>query len=282
MGLSTRLQLLRAYLSRERDFPLALTDLLGGMVKPPCTTIGPRYVKSIGEDGDYYVVKIRDLAAPLYWPRSLPLFDLYKVVTESFYPADWHFYEVPETQVAPGDGVLDCGAAEGIFALRVLERAGRIAVFEPLPLFGASLRRQFAAYPKVSVVSSALGSAPGTAFLDGGSLYGVISEQSGGIEVPITTIDSWAEQNDFKVDFIKGDLEAFEFAVLRGAAETIRRYQPKIAFTVYHPGNNWREMLDFVRSLVPGYRYRVKGLSYNAAQARPVMLHLWPAEQARR
>lgn len=78
------------------------------------------------------------------------------------------------------------------------------------------------------------------------------------------------------MDLIKGDLESFELEVLHGDKETIKRYKPKIAFTVYHPRNDWKQILFFLRGLVPEYAYRIKGLSYNGKQARPVMIHLWP------
>lgn len=273
----SRFDLVQAYFDRTRDFPFALANAVAGVVKPPCTRIGPTFIERIDEDGEFLVVSIKGVAAPLYWPKAIPRYDLYKVVTECFYADDWHFYEVPETTVSPGDTVLDCGAAEGIFALRVLSRAGRIALFEPLPTFAPSLTRTFAAFPKVAVIHKALGSAPGTAFFTGNSLYGQISDK-GDLRVEVTTIDAWAREAGGKVDFIKGDLESFELEVLKGARETITAFRPKIALTVYHPGNNWRQMVDMVRGLVPAYTYRIKGLSYNEKVARPVMLHMWCTE----
>jgi FkbM family methyltransferase len=241
--------------------------------------IGPTFIEQIEEDGEYLSVKIRSVSSRLFWPKSLSLFDLYKVVTECFYEDDSHFYEVPETRVAPNDVVLDCGASEGIFSLRVVERAQYIAAFEPLPLFIESMQRTFAQHvSKVSIQPYALSDIEGNAFLSGNSLYGTVVNETVKDNIPIqlTTIDKWAERSGLRVDFIKGDLESYEYSVLRGGAETIRRYKPKIALTVYHPGNNWRELVNFCRNLVPEYAYRVKGLSYNQKYARPVMLHLWP------
>ena len=70
----------------------------------------------------------------------------------------------------------------------------------------------------------------------------------------------------------------FPFAMidmLRGAENPIKKFRPKMAFTVYHPGNDWREICEFLRSLVPQYSYRIKGISYNQNRTRPVMIHLW-------
>lgn len=276
--LKSRFELVEAYLSQERNFPVSTKDLLlNGIVKLPCTRLGPRFIRMIdeAEDNEFLRIKLNQVSTPLYWPRSLPLFDLYKVVTECFYEPDWHFYEIPETQVEVGDTVLDCGAAEGIFSLRVCERAGTVVLFEPLPLFEASLRKTFATRNNVIVESCALGEVEELAYLKGNSLYGSVTTQAGGIPVQVKTIDKWAADNGRTVHYIKGDLEGFELKVLRGAAEIIRRDKPKIALTVYHVGNDWQEILTYLRKLVPDYAYKIKGISYNGRQPRPTMLHCW-------
>jgi FkbM family methyltransferase len=277
-AVSTRLRLLQAYVSSERDFPLGLGDLLSrGVLKRPCTSIGPALIERIdpADSAGYRRVHIRGVRTPLAWPAELPLFDLYKVVTECFSEDDWHFYEAPETRVAAGDTVLDCGAAEGIFALRVLERAARVFAFEPLPLFAKSMTETFAGHPHVTVVREALSDVPGHAFLGGNSLYGTISSAAEGIPVRVTTIDEQMARHGGSVDFIKGDLEGFELPTLKGAAETIARHRPKIAITVYHEQNDWRDIVEFLHAIKPDYKIRLKGISFNGARTRPVMLHAW-------
>jgi FkbM family methyltransferase len=273
--LRNRRDLLRGYFASEKDFPIGFGETLTkGALKLPCTMIGPRYVSRIEEVGEYQRVYFREIHHPLFWPKRLGTFDLYKAATDCLHKEDWHHYEVPETKVQPGDVVLDCGAAEGLFALSVLDRAGQVVIFEPSPDFAGSLRLTFGNASNATVVPAALGSSEGKAFLAGNSLYGFVSN-SGGIPIDITTIDAWSVKTNMHVSFVKGDLESHEFEVLKGARTTIQRDRPKIAFTVYHPGNNWREMVGFLSELVPEYRFRIKGLSYNAGRARPVMLHAW-------
>ncbi len=97
-----------------------------------------------------------------------------------------------------------------------------------------------------------------------------------GVPVTVTTIDQWVHEAGGPVDFIKADLEGFEMEVLRGAERCIARYRPRIAMTCYHPGNEWRDMLNYCRALVPSYQHRVKGLSMlDGRHPRPVMLHMW-------
>lgn len=270
-----RLELFSAYFDSKKNFQISFYEVVAGSLKLPSTWIGPRYIKEVIIQENYKIVYIKGCKLPLYWPLSLPNFDLTKVVTESFYPSDWHFYETPETTVQSGDVVFDCGAAEGIFSLRVHDRAKKLVAFEPLPVFTESLEKTFSTCPHVTVVSSALSDKEGHAFLEGGSLYGNITDKKTATPIQVTTIDKWASSNDCRVDFIKGDLEGAELAVLRGAQDTIRRFRPKIAFTVYHPGNDWNQMVSFIQSLVPEYKFCLKGISYNKNVARPVMMHLW-------
>ena len=273
--LRNRTDLLKGYFAAEKDFSIGFAETLArGVLKLPCNFIGPRYVSRIEEAGEYQEVYLKGIDRPLFWPKKLGLYDLYKAATDCLYEDDWHHYEVPETTVQPGDVVLDCGAAEGIFALSVLDRAGKVAIFEPSPDFAGSLQRTFGAASNAVVVPAALGSSEKQAFLSGNSLYGFVGAD-GGIPITVTTIDAWSAREQTRVDFIKGDLESYEFEVLKGARTTIQRDRPKIAFTVYHPGNNWKEMRDFLRELVPQYQFRIKGLSYNSGYPRPVMLHAW-------
>jgi FkbM family methyltransferase len=272
----SRAELLKGYFARERNFRVGLRETFSrGVFKVPCTAIGRRYVCEIEDAGEYQRVYFHGISRPLYWPRRLGTFDLYKAVTDCLHENDWHHYEVPETRVQPGDIVLDCGAAEGLFALSVVARASRVVIFEPCTDFVGGLARTFDNASNVSIVHAALGSSPGKAFLAGSSLYGVVTTGQTGVPIDVTTIDDWAASTYSRVDFIKGDLESEEFEVLKGGQRTIRRDKPKIALTVYHPGNNWSEMAAFLKGLVPEYRFRIKGLSYNGGRPRPVMLHAW-------
>jgi hypothetical protein len=105
-SITNRLKLLDAYFDKGRNFNFRFLEVVSGMLKRPCTSLGPKFIESIDVQEEYAKVKIHNLKRPLCWPSDLPLFDLYKVVTECFYEADWHFYEVAETRVEQGDVVL--------------------------------------------------------------------------------------------------------------------------------------------------------------------------------
>ncbi len=278
MSLIRRLDLCRAYLSRHRDFDCALADLTGKLFRPTCAVLAKSFISEIADTGEHRRVAFRGLAEPLYWPKEIPLHNLYMVTVESSDERDWHYYEAPETRVERGDVVLDCGAAEGLFSLRVMRRAQCIVV-EPSPVFVASLKETFRGRDGVRIVPQALGSREGFAYLSRGTLDSVLAgaeATAGAVEVRMTTIDRLvAERGLARVDYIKGDLESFELEVLKGAERTIREHMPKIAMTTYHPGNDWKEMRDYVLGLAPGYSWRVKGLSWSNEGPKPVMIHFW-------
>jgi FkbM family methyltransferase len=272
MGLAHRTGLISAYLSPSRNFSISLPHVLAlGVLKRTCLQIGPEYVLGIDDRGDLEEVRLRDIRNPLFWPKAVSHYELYQSCSDCLCPTNWHHYEMPETSVEEGECVVDCGAAEGLFALSVEGRAGRIGIFEPWEGFARSLQATFG--DRAVIRRQALGKRPGTAYLDGTSLYGIVNDTKGA-EISITTLDEFRE--DFgPVNYIKADVEGSEHDLLEGARETILADRPKIAITVYHETDDWEHMLKLVRSVVPQYRFRIKGISYNGGKARPVMLHLW-------
>jgi len=96
MGLSHRFDLCRAYLSRHRDFDCSLRDLLEKILLPTCTMLAKPHILNIVEDGAYKRIYLRTIKYPLYWPKNIPLYNLYMIISESLYENDWHYYEVKD------------------------------------------------------------------------------------------------------------------------------------------------------------------------------------------
>ena len=120
MGLNRRFGLCSAFFSQHRDFDCLLRDLLSELLQPTCTILAKSHISKIMDEGAFKCIYLRSIRYPLYWPKEISLFNLYMVISESLYENNWHYYEVPETQVKLGDVVLDCGAAEWLFSLATL------------------------------------------------------------------------------------------------------------------------------------------------------------------
>jgi len=143
--------------------------------------------------------------------------------------------------VLPDDPViLDIGASIGGVTAALAKRfpSGRLIAFEAAPSVHSSLRETVrrASGAPVTVVEQGVGAESGTMRFheDGnGSGWGFLSEELGGVSVPVVTVDEIvAELLLDRVDFIKIDVEGGELGVLQGAETTLLRHQPLLLFEV--------------------------------------------------
>jgi len=75
-------------------------------------------------------------------------------------------------------------------------------------------------------------------------------------KVPTTTIDEMAVRNNVpRLDFIKMDIEGSELSALQGAETSIRRWQPKLAISLYHRPEDFFSIPLWIDSLGVGYRF---------------------------
>lgn len=274
MAVSRRLRILSHWLTGPRN-GVSAADLGRFLTAPSCVAKSREYVASASTAHEGTLVKLRSVERTLHWPAGQPMYPLYMVLSETLDDRNWHYYEVPETRVDPDDIVVDCGAAEGIFALLVQSRARHVYAIEPSPMWTDSLRRTFDGVPNVTVLPVALGEEPGEAFLSGGALDSTVSSDAGqgSARVTVETIDRLFADRDRPITYLKADLEGFELSMLAGARRTIARYLPKIAITTYHRAEHAEQITEFLRRLDPRYRVRTKGI--DAITGSPVMLHAW-------
>lgn len=225
------------------------------------------------EEGKYLKARFRGIRRPLYWPASLETGRLFSIALELTFPLHWHYYEVPETRVLPQDVVLDCGAAEGLFALRVVERCRAVVLVEPLPLFVDCLRKTFRGEQKARVVAAALADHCGRVSLEENGTSSRVVERGGDLSVEAITVDELCSRLDLVPTYIKADLEGFEPAMIRGARETLRRHRPRLAVTTYDRADTAAEVTSLLRSCNPAYRIRTKGMM--PGSGAPFLLHAW-------
>ncbi len=157
-----------------------------------------------------------------------------------------HIYGAGDKGVRRGDVVLDCGANVGVFT-RVALAAGasKVIGIEPAPENLESYRRNFAseiAAGKVVVVPKGVWNKEDVLTLhvdptnSAADSFVIEHKGEGAVaKVPLTTIDHLvAELKLDKVDFIKMDIEGAEPNALMGAAQTLKKWKPRIAVSAYH------------------------------------------------
>jgi FkbM family methyltransferase len=87
------------------------------------------------------------------------------------------------------------------------------------------------------------------------------------IEVSTITIDDLVlRRNIQKIDFIKMDIEGAETFALKGAIETIRKFKPKLAISVYHSLSDFFEIPKLIDDLNLGYKFYLGHFTHMAGE----------------
>lgn len=172
----------------------------------------------------------------------------------------------------PDEGlILDIGANIGAMAVHLARthKNAAILAFEPIPWNINALRRIIGKYKthNISIFTTALGYETGTvkmvmpvnkyARLQGLShvMHQSITENNEGeiFSTPVTTLDNFLKEHypSGKVTAIKIDVENFEYFVLEGAAETLRKYKPLVYCELWD-NKNRENSFNLIRDL--GYK----------------------------
>ncbi len=170
---------------------------------------------------------------------------------EGYEPA---VFDCIKSRLKPGAVVLDIGAHIGLSSIlmsRWVGPTGRVYAFEPTKqtrtiledhLRLNDMEKTVTVVPKA--VSDQCGKATFYTYAD--SPEATLSTQHGRLpgataqEVEVTTVDAFCGETNVKPEFIKLDIEGFEFHALRGARETLRACNPAIVVE-FHP-MNWPEI----------------------------------------
>jgi len=167
-----------------------------------------------------------------------------------------HQYWHPYVHFKPGDIVLDVGADYGSVSWEAL-RAGaqKVIGIEIAPQKWPCLERTFAkeiAEGRFVLVRAGAWDRESTLELGGDSV--VLERGAQKQVVKVTTIDRMvAELQLPRVDFIAMDIEGAEKPALRGAANTLRKFRPRMAIASEHLPDDVSAIPQTVRAIVPNY-----------------------------
>lgn len=272
-----RISFLTKYFVNDNYKRVPLKEFIRHFAGPTCEMIAEKFVQKQTSDADYDYYSIKGFTGWFNYPRSLPFHRFAQVIAEGLQPDHWHYYEIPETSVNENDVIADCGSAEGFFAYKNKTRAQKIYCIEPLPLFVESLKILFNKSDNIEIIGSAVGEKVGEVYLEpfdiGSQCKTEVDNEAGYIKVPLTTIDSLFYDQGKRITYLKADLEGFEENMIRGSLKTIKQWKPKLAITTYHIGQDYKKIIELVKSAEPAYKYKIKGFEYD--EGKPVMLHMW-------
>jgi FkbM family methyltransferase len=175
--------------------------------------------------------------------------------------------------VRPGDVVIDAGACWGDTTLAFSAQAGkqgRVFGFEMTEENLSVLRGNLADNPAlaetVEIMEAPLAATSGQEFWVNpmGAASRLESTPGSGKRVVSTSIDDFVRNRNLPtVDFIKFDIEGAEKDALLGARETIQRYRPTLAVSVYHKTEDIIELPTVIKSLCPHYKLYLHGVCLN-------------------
>jgi FkbM family methyltransferase len=170
-------------------------------------------------------------------------------------------------KVDKNDIVIDAGGFSGDNALHFAYETGsngRVYTFEFIPSNLVLMQKNLDLNPdlkdRIKIVRSALWSESGMSMYchDNGPASGINSDKNEYYdkEVKVMSIDDFVITNKVsKVDFIKMDIEGSELSALKGAEKTLMRFRPKLAISLYHRLDDFRDIPQFIKSLDLGYEF---------------------------
>lgn len=138
---------------------------------------------------------------------------------------------------------VDAGAFDGDsirwFKERVGNRYDRIIALEPDPRTYAKLTQNFLGEERIEAINAGLHRRNAVLQFRDDASRGAIFTPEGGIAMDVVSLDELLAGE--RVTFLKMNIEGAEIDALYGAQETIRRWLPKLAISVYHrPSDLWR------------------------------------------
>jgi hypothetical protein len=138
-----------------------------------------------------------------------------------------HRYLTDKFRFEEGEVLVDVGAAEGNFALSVVEIASKIILFEADKEWIEPLNATFEPWKdKVEIVNKFVSD---------------VTDSSN------TKLDDYLSEKQLKNTFLKIDVEGAESRLLKGGQETLSKLKPlKVAICTYHKQNDEKEFSELL------------------------------------
>lgn len=182
--------------------------------------------------------------------------------------------------VQPGDHVIDAGACYGDTSLlfaHLAGEAGRVYAFEFEAENLVIYQRNMAMNPllknRITLFDKPLWSTGGISVSvnnngPGTKVTADANEKQPGKKLLTISIDGLVRSGAIeKVDFIKMDIEGAEIEVLKGAKETIVKYRPKLALSLYHSPQDFQRIPEFIKGLGLGYKFYFNHCTMHAEES---------------
>ncbi|GHV65313.1 hypothetical protein FACS1894199_05670 [Bacteroidia bacterium] len=170
-----------------------------------------------------------------------------------------------DVTVKKGDVVIDAGSWIGDFSAYAAAKGAIAYAFEPMKDIYSwlcktkELNNVKLGGVKIYPIQQGLGDTEGEFDIfvndSGGASLGINRKQGMKEKISITTLDKFAEENKLeKIDFIKADIEGAERDMLRGAANVLKTFAPKLAICTYHLPDDPEVLEKIILEANPAYK----------------------------
>jgi FkbM family methyltransferase len=165
-----------------------------------------------------------------------------------------YFYRKDGVSILPtaNDSVIDGGACTGdtgaVFS-NAVGPGGRVYCFDPVADHLAILEYNVKQFPHSNVTVMPYGLSDKIILAEPVKLNQYAPGfNAGNSIVPLRSIDYLVHTGDIHhVDFLKLDVEGAELETIRGARESIHRFKPKLAISLYHKPNDIFEIILYIK-----------------------------------
>lgn len=202
-----------------------------------------------------------------------PLF--YRSLIDSYFPREniWYprigslyatngkqYFDCPGMHREKEEVFIDCGCFDGETDKQFVQWSEgeykKIIAFEPDFRSYESAKKNCANIKNFEIYQCATGKKVGQEFFNMRSSGGSTLDKNGGDIVSVESIDHVMQGQ--KATFIKMDVEGAELDTLIGAQETIKKYKPKLAISIYHKPEDIYLIPEFIMKCREDYSFLIR------------------------
>lgn len=185
-------------------------------------------------------------------------------IAATFLSGQYHFdRDGLKIGVEPGDHVIDAGACFGDTALAfasIVGEQGFVYTFDPLPkhcqIIAEVCAMNRSLSPRIRLFPVGLSDHDHEAASSPAATEGINPGARLDDTLPTKTIDSLVESGAIeRIDFIKMDIEGSELAALKGAEQSLRRWRPRLAISLYHRYDDFFSIPMWLKDLGCDYEF---------------------------
>lgn len=152
------------------------------------------------------------------------------------------------------DIVVDCGSHIGFYSIKAAPQCHRILAIEPCPLNASLFRKNSKKFNNILIIEKALDERESRTklFLSASDAHSMLIPTNSSIEVDTTTIDKVLQGIDTQADgniCIKMNVEGMELATLRGAKDTLKKANVKLAIAAHHSSEELDDISKYLLNL---------------------------------